>query len=147
MKQESGFSLVELLVVVAILTIIFGIAVPYYFSTKGGAEAASAMADLKTIHSAQLSYYSGPGAGTYGTFPQLETQKLLSAGFSTGDYTYKRFNYSGTLTLSDANRVFTILCNPTTINHQTPSYFIDESGAVRYSTTGNATSSSTPIGQ
>lgn len=144
---ELGFSLVELLVTVAILSILFGIAIPHYLAARGTAQSAGAMADLKTIHSAEVSYYSGVGASTYGTLAQLEAENLLADGFSTGNLSFKRFEYTGSLVLADSNSTFSITSEPPTISFSTPSYFLDESGAVRYSTSSTATAGSSPIGQ
>lgn len=143
--KERGFSLVELLVVVGILAIIFSIVIPYWLSTRAAAQAASAKGDLKTLHSAEVSYYTGAGMGSYGTLTQLENQKLIPHGFSTSDTNYERFNYTGTLTLSNANSNFSIVASPIAISPNTPSFYLDDSGAVRYSTSAPATSTSTPI--
>jgi type IV pilus assembly protein PilA len=145
--KESGFTLIELLIVVSILVIVFSIAIPHYISTRAAAQAAGARADLKTIHSAEVSYFSGAGTGTYGTFSQLESRQLLPAGFSSGALRYERFNYTGAMELLNSSTEFRISTNPPTVNTNTPSFFLDDSGAIRYSTTGVATVASSHIGQ
>jgi prepilin-type N-terminal cleavage/methylation domain-containing protein len=146
-RKDRGFSLVELLIVVGVLAIIFAIAVPHLLSTRSSAQASSAKGDLKTLHSAEVAYLAGAGHGQYGTLPQLEALNLLPAGFSSGDTTYTRFNYTCTLTLGTGNGTFSISCIPPLINQSTPALFLDDSGAIRYSATAAADSSSTPVGQ
>lgn len=146
-RVECGFSLIELLIVVAILCIIFSIAIPHFLSTRSNAQAAGAKGDQKTIHSAELAYYSGGGQGQYGTFPQLETLKLLPSRFSVSPMVYNRFNYTGTMTFGPNNETFWISSVPPLINSNTPAFFIDDSGSIRYSDSGIASVSSTPVGQ
>jgi prepilin-type N-terminal cleavage/methylation domain-containing protein len=146
-RVECGFSLIELLIVVAILCIIFSIAIPHFLSTRSNAQAAGAKGDQKTIHSAELAYYSGGGQGQYGTFPQLETLKLLPSQFSISPMVYNRFNYTGTMTFGPNNETFWISSVPPLINANTPAFFIDDSGSIRYSDSGIASVSSTPVGQ
>lgn len=147
LRLTRGFSLIELLVVVAILGIIFSIAVPHYLSTRSAAQAAGARGDLKTLHSAQVGYFSGAGGGKYGTLSALEAQKLLSAGFSSSNVTYHKSNYSGTLTLADSDTTFSIVSVPPAISATTPSFYLDESGALRIDSESTATASSTLAGQ
>jgi prepilin-type N-terminal cleavage/methylation domain-containing protein len=145
-RHIEGFTLIELLITLAVLTVLLGIAIPYFLSTRGVAQGAAAKADLKTIFIAQANFFSGAGMGTYGSFTALEAQKLLPQGFSDSATTYQRMGYTGTLVLGAGNASFSITALPFTINSDTPSYFLDESGAVRYSSTGTANASSPAIG-
>jgi type IV pilus assembly protein PilA len=56
MKNEQGFSLVELLIVVAIIAIIAAIAVPSLLTSKQAANEASAMQGCRTAGSAEIAY-------------------------------------------------------------------------------------------
>jgi prepilin-type N-terminal cleavage/methylation domain-containing protein len=72
MKNQKGFSLVELLVVVIIIAIIAAIAIPNLLASRRAANEASAIASLRTIHSAQVTYQSTQGGGTnFGDFTAL----------------------------------------------------------------------------
>ena len=147
-RPEGGFSLIELLIVVSIFIIIFAIAIPHFLSSRSNAQAAAARGDLKTIHSAELAYFSGAGQGQYGTFPQLETLNLLPSRFSDGAaMSYVRHNYTGTMTFGPSNSTFSISSVPPLISPNTPSFFVDDSGAIRYNESDIANSSSTPLGQ
>ena len=61
-KNEKGFSLVELLVVVIIIAIVAAIAIPNLLASRRAANEASAISSLRTIHSAQATYQATIGA-------------------------------------------------------------------------------------
>lgn len=56
MKRQNGFSLIELLIVVAIILIISAIAVPTYLRSRMQANEASAVASLRLINTAAIDY-------------------------------------------------------------------------------------------
>lgn len=65
MKNEKGFSLIELLIVVVVIGIIAAIAIPNLLSSRRSSNEASAISALRTIHQAQLTYQSTVGAGNF----------------------------------------------------------------------------------
>jgi prepilin-type N-terminal cleavage/methylation domain-containing protein len=71
MRKEKGFSLIELLIVVAIILIIAAIAIPNLLRSKMAANEASAVGSLRTIHTAAVTYLSVYGDGYPPTLPNL----------------------------------------------------------------------------
>jgi prepilin-type N-terminal cleavage/methylation domain-containing protein len=70
MKKQKGFSLIELLIVVAIILIVAALAIPNFISSKMAANEASAVASLNAINIGETTY-NNTYPGTYATLAQL----------------------------------------------------------------------------
>lgn len=75
--RERGFSLIELLIVVAIILIIAAIAIPSFLHSKMAANESSAVYSIRTINTAQVTY-----AATYPTIGYATTLNTLAASAS-----------------------------------------------------------------
>jgi type IV pilus assembly protein PilA len=148
MKKNKGFSLIELLIVVAIILIIAAIAIPNLVKARLAANEGSATASMRTLGSAQMLYRSSEGAfstdiaGLGGTAAGF-IDNVLASGTKSG-YLFATAAVSASPTLQ-----FTSTAAPQQSSGVTATgkrqYFADESQVIRYALSAAATSASAPI--
>ena len=105
--MRNGFTLLELLIVVAIILIIATIAIPSILRSRQSAQESAALAQLRTVNTAEVTYI-GTNQGSYGDIPSLITQGLLDARFSgsISGYAYN-IAVSGNIYTANATAVST----------------------------------------
>jgi len=92
MKNEHGFSLVELLIVVAIIAIIAAIAVPSLLTSRMAANEASAVQGCRTIGSAEIAF-AATNNQQFTTLPDLVTGQFLDSRFSDAANVINGYSY------------------------------------------------------
>jgi type IV pilus assembly protein PilA len=158
MKQSSkGFSLIELLIVVAIILIIAAIAIPNLLRSRIAANQASAVGSLRTLNTSEVTYSSTFNVGFSQTMSYLQPDPTGSSPTSTaaglidsvlalGSKSGYSFTYSPGA--SDSNgriNTYSFTAVPITSSTGTNYYFTDQSGVIRQNSTTTAGSTDSPI--
>jgi type IV pilus assembly protein PilA len=158
-RKASGFSLIELLIVVAIILIIAAIAIPNFMRSRMAANEAAAVIACKKITTAQVIYSTTYSRGysqllsdlkpPIGPFPDANNAGLLDEVLTV---TQVKHGYRYFYTPIDADgdgqpEAFTIVANPVVMGSSgSRGFYTDQTGVVRQKVNGVAGPTDPPIG-
>jgi prepilin-type N-terminal cleavage/methylation domain-containing protein len=159
MRKQKGFSLIELLIVVAIILIIAAIAIPNLLRSRMAANEASAVGSIRTINTAEVTYSAaypdqgfttlvnlGPGgtACTGATDASSTSACLIDNVLASGT----KSGYNFTAVATGAKPMFQYTSNANPITRGTSgqrSFSSDQTGVIRYNQSAASTSADAPL--
>ena len=152
-RAQNGFSLIELLIVVAIILVIAAISVPNLLRSRMAANEASAVGSMRAINTACIEYST-----TFGGFPSNLSDLGTSGGASStsadlidnilagGAKSGYTFTYTAGAAAGGVIPVYTLAAGPISPDQTGQRYFFtDQSAVIRFNVSAVATVSDAPL--
>ncbi|MCK5491512.1 MAG: type II secretion system protein [Candidatus Omnitrophica bacterium] len=131
-KSRKGFTLIEIMMVLAVIMILAGVAIPSMIRSRVTSNEATTIVNLKGLYTAFIMYYNDNDK----EYPLAlaEMSKYISASLAQGSksgylYVYQRIDED----------TFEVNANPERLGNTGSRYFyLNESGIIRYNSSGEA---------
>lgn len=156
-NNSKAFSLIELLIVIAIILIVAAIAVPNLLRSRIAANQASAVSSLRTLNTAEVAYSTTFGSGFSVNMASLappagagiassSAAGLIDSVLAMGAKSGYTFTYSpGSSDATGSINTYSLNAGPDNNSTGTDYYYSDQSGIIRMNSTTAASSTDSPL--
>jgi len=140
MRRNKGFTLIELMIVIAIIAIIAAIAIPNLLQARKNGNEAAAIGALKTFATSQAIFREGDkeqdGNLDYGMLSELNNTKLIDSVFGSG--TKQGYLFQAAYSTPTSEFLWFAVGNPALPGSTGDRYFEINTAGVIYYTTGKS---------
>lgn len=151
-RDTAGFTMLELMIVLAIIIIICAVTIPNLLRSRMAANEGSAIANLRTITSAEQQFQSAgvlrdeTGIGRYGTLQELiePTPPYIDTPIALGPR--QGYDYVVTVSGDPGYPQYTATANPVRMDSTgSKGFFVDDSGVITWVSGGEAGPDDLPV--
>jgi prepilin-type N-terminal cleavage/methylation domain-containing protein len=145
-RNQSGFTLIELMIVIAIIGILIGAAVYGWNAAQKAGNEAATMQDLKTIAAVQIQYYN-THSRSFGTFDQMVKEQMLTSKFEGNPPSPDGYIFTLKVTpkTAGAPTSYTLNADPQTTRSGTNHFYIDSNDSSIHVNATQAAGPSDPV--
>lgn len=145
-RKQSGFTLVEVIIVVAVIFVLASIAVPAYLSFIQRAKETAVLAYLGKVKKAQETHRLENAADQYSaSFDELEATGFVEGAVGAATRVAHEYQLDLSAGVSSGEPFWHVQADPLSLNPKARHFYIDQTGTVRFAVGSSAGPGSQPM--